>query len=173
MTSYCIDWFFRILETLAHLAIELVTRLFIHSVRRQSSWHYQIICCLNANHVTWWTLAWSSLDFCSLGALHSIYLVVERLLKNKIHIKINALNGIFLAALTFTLVNFTWVFFRAREFSTAKNMISSMLYMNVDGEKILQTFDIVKVMVVITILFLVHWLMRNTTIKKYLKKHRL
>ncbi len=115
----------------------------------------------------WHGAAWT---FVIWGALHGIYLVVERLLKNKIHIKINALNGIFLAALTFTLVNFTWVFFRAREFSTAKNMISSMLYMNVDGEKILQTFDIVKVMVVITILFLAHWLMRNTSMKEVSQK---
>jgi alginate O-acetyltransferase complex protein AlgI len=91
--------------------------------------------------------------------------VVERLLKNKIHIKINAWNGVLLALLTYTLVNFIWVFFRAREFSTAKNMIGSMLFMNGDGEKILGTFDIIKVFTVITILFICHWVMRNTSMK--------
>ncbi|RMZ50297.1 MBOAT family protein [Flavobacteriaceae bacterium PRS1] len=110
----------------------------------------------------WHGAAWT---FVIWGALHGIYLVVERLLKNKIHIKINAWNGVLLALLTYTLVNFTWVFFRAREFSTAKNMIGSMLFMNGDGEKILGTFDIIKVFTVITILFLCHWVMRNTSMK--------
>lgn len=106
----------------------------------------------------WHGAAWT---FVIWGALHGIYLVVERLLKNKIHIKINGWNGILLALLTYTLVNFTWVFFRAREFSTAKNMIGSMLFMNGEGEKILGTFDIIKVFTVITILFICHWVMRN------------
>jgi len=111
----------------------------------------------------WHGAAWT---FVVWGALHGIYLVVERLLKNKINIQINAWYGILLALLTYTLVNFTWVFFRAREFSTAKNMISSMLFINGDGEKILGTFDIIKVFTVITILFICHWLMRNTSMKE-------
>ncbi len=111
----------------------------------------------------WHGAAWT---FVIWGALHGIYLVVERLLKNKIHIKINGWNGILLALLTYTLVNFTWVFFRAREFSTAKNMIGSMLFMNGEGEKILGTFDIIKVFTVITILFICHWVMRNTSMKE-------
>ena len=76
----------------------------------------------------------------------------------------------FLAFVTFTCVNFTWVFFRAREFSTAKNMITSMLFMNDDGEKTLQSFDIIKVFSVITILFICHWIMRNTSMKEMSKK---
>lgn len=111
----------------------------------------------------WHGAAWT---FVIWGALHGIYLVVERLLKNVIHIKINAVNGILLALLTYTLVNFTWVFFRAREFSTAKNMITSMLFMNSDGEKILQNFNIIKVLTLISILFLCHWIMRNTSMKE-------
>ena len=56
----------------------------------------------------WHGAAWT---FVIWGALHGIYLVVERLLKTKINIKINAFNGVLLALLTYTLVNFTWVFF--------------------------------------------------------------
>ena len=115
----------------------------------------------------WHGAAWT---FVIWGALHGIYLVIERLLRNKIHIKINAINGIFLALLTYTLVNFTWVFFRAREFSTAKNMITSMLFMNGDGEKLLQSFDILKVFVLITLLFICHWVMRNTSMEEVSKK---
>jgi alginate O-acetyltransferase complex protein AlgI len=115
----------------------------------------------------WHGAAWT---FVIWGALHGTYLVVERLLKNKIHIKINAWNGVLLALLTYTLVNFTWVFFRAREFSTAQNMISSMLFMNPEGEKILHGFDIVKVLTLIALLFICHWVMRNTSMKEVSQK---
>jgi alginate O-acetyltransferase complex protein AlgI len=115
----------------------------------------------------WHGAAWT---FVIWGALHGIYLVVERLLKNKINIKINAFNGIVLALLTYTLVNFTWVFFRARELSTAKNMISSMLFMNPEGSKILQNFDVLKVLILISLLFICHWVMRNTSMKNLSKK---
>jgi alginate O-acetyltransferase complex protein AlgI len=115
----------------------------------------------------WHGAAWT---FVIWGVLHGIYLVVERMLKGKINIKINAFNGILLALLTYILVNFTWVFFRAREFSTAKNMITSMLFMNGDGEKILGTFDIIKVLVVVTLLFICHWMMRNTSMKEVSEK---
>lgn len=115
----------------------------------------------------WHGAAWT---FVIWGGLHGTYLVVERFIKNKIHIKINAFNGILLALLTYTLVNFTWVFFRAREFSTAKNMITSMLFMNGDGEKILQDFDILKIFIVTTLLFICHWRMRNTSMEEVSKK---
>lgn len=115
----------------------------------------------------WHGAAWT---FVIWGALHGIYLIVERVLKTKINIKINAFNGIILALLTYTLVNFTWVFFRARELSTAKNMISSMLFINDDGSKILNGFEVIKVLVLISILFICHWLMRNTSMKDLSQK---
>jgi alginate O-acetyltransferase complex protein AlgI len=111
----------------------------------------------------WHGAAWT---FVIWGALHGIYLVVERLLRDRIKIKINAWNGILLALLTYTCVNITWVFFRAKEFSTAKNMIWSMLFLNEEGEKVLYTFEIVKVLSLITLLFIAHWVMRNTSMKE-------
>lgn len=111
----------------------------------------------------WHGAAWT---FVVWGALHGIYLIVERMLRSKIHLKISSYNGIILALLTYILVNFTWVFFRAREFETAKNIISSMLFINADGEKILTTFDILKVFSLILILFICHWAMRNTSMKE-------
>lgn len=115
----------------------------------------------------WHGAAWT---FVIWGALHGIYLVGERLLKKVIPVKLNAWNGILFALLTYTLVNFTWVFFRAREFSTAKNMITSMLFLNDEGEKILGSFDIIKVFTVVILLFICHWLMRNTNMKEVSKK---
>ncbi|MGF1554973.1 MBOAT family O-acyltransferase [Paucihalobacter sp.] len=115
----------------------------------------------------WHGAAWT---FVVWGALHGIYLVVERMLRSKIQFKINAFTGILLALLTYTMVNFTWVFFRAREFSTAKNMITSMLWMNGEGEKIVETFDVVKVLTLIGLLFIAHWIMRNTSLKEVSSK---
>lgn len=115
----------------------------------------------------WHGAAWT---FVIWGALHGFYLVIERLLKNKTNIRITPINGIFLALLTYTCVNITWVFFRAREFETAKNMISSMFFMNGDGVKLLQNFDIIKVMVLISLLFICHYLMRNSSLKELSKK---
>jgi alginate O-acetyltransferase complex protein AlgI len=115
----------------------------------------------------WHGAAWT---FVIWGALHGIYLIVERLLKGVIKFKINAWNGILLALFTYTCVNITWVFFRAREFSTAKNMIWSMFFLNDDGKKVLYEFDIVKVLIVITGLFLCHWAMRNTSMKVVAEK---
>jgi alginate O-acetyltransferase complex protein AlgI len=115
----------------------------------------------------WHGAAWT---FMVWGGLHGIYLILERLQKRYFPFKITSWNGIFLAFLTFSCVNITWVFFRAREFDTALNMIKSMFYMQTEGVKILQTFDIVKVSLVVGILFICHWLMRNTSMKKVSKK---
>ncbi|MBF6642118.1 MBOAT family protein [Flavobacterium sp. J49] len=115
----------------------------------------------------WHGAAWT---FVIWGALHGLFLVVERLLKNVITIKINFWNGIILALGTYTCVNFTWVFFRARKFETAQNMIESMLFMHADGAKVLDTFSIVKVFVLITLTFICHWTMRNTSMEAVAQK---
>ncbi len=110
----------------------------------------------------WHGAAWT---FVFWGLLHGLYLVIERFLRNFIRIKVNPWNGILLALMTYTFVNFTWVFFRAGDFQTARNILSSMLFLNADGAMVLQYIDIVKVLVVTGILFLTHWFMRNTSVK--------
>ena len=115
----------------------------------------------------WHGAAWT---FVIWGALHGTYLIVERLLKNVVKIKINAWNGIILALLTYTCVNITWVYFRAREFETANNMIGSMFFFNSEGEKILPVAEIMKVVIVIVGLFICHWLMRNSSMKAVSQK---
>jgi len=115
----------------------------------------------------WHGAAWT---FVVWGGLHGIYLVVERLLRQKIKLKLNLFTGILMALLTYTLVNLTWVFFRAREFSIAKNMITSMLFFDEEGEKILGSFDVFKVLALITLLFISHWVMRDTSMKAVSQK---
>ncbi len=115
----------------------------------------------------WHGAAWT---FMVWGGLHGTYLILEKLQKQYLPFKITTWNGMFLAFTTFTCVNITWVFFRAREFDTAWNMIQSMLYLNPDGTKVLQTFDIIKVLTLIAILFVTHWFMRNTSVKEVSRK---
>ncbi len=115
----------------------------------------------------WHGAAWT---FVVWGALHGIYLIMERIFRGRVTMNIQGWRSFFLALLTYTFVNITWVFFRAKEFVTAKNMITSMFFMNSDGEKVLHTFDIIKVSVVIGMLFLCHWFMRNTSMKEFAER---
>jgi alginate O-acetyltransferase complex protein AlgI len=115
----------------------------------------------------WHGAAWT---FIVWGGLHGIYLILERLQRQYLPFKITAWNGMFLAFITFTCVNITWVFFRAREFDTAWSMIKSMFYLNPDGAKVLSNFDIIKVLTLITALFVTHWFMRNTSVKEVASK---
>ncbi len=111
----------------------------------------------------WHGAAWT---FMVWGGLHGTYLILEKLQKRYLPFKITKWNGIFLAFITFSCVNITWVFFRAKAFDTAWNMIKSMFYMQTNGEKILDSFSIIKVGVIIAVLFLFHWFMRNTSMKE-------
>jgi alginate O-acetyltransferase complex protein AlgI len=111
----------------------------------------------------WHGAAWT---FMVWGGLHGSYLILERLQRRYLPFEITKWNSIFLAFITFSCVNITWVFFRARTFDTAWNMIKSMFYMQTEGEKILDTFTVIKVSVVIALLFLCHWVMRNTSLKE-------
>ncbi|MCA0154423.1 MBOAT family O-acyltransferase [Winogradskyella vincentii] len=111
----------------------------------------------------WHGAAWT---FIVWGGLHGTYLILERLQKQYLPFKITKYNGIFLAFITFSCVNITWVFFRADTFKKAWDMIKSMFYAQTDGEMILGNFDIIKVCTVIGIMFLCHWFMRNTSMKE-------
>ncbi|SDR93175.1 D-alanyl-lipoteichoic acid acyltransferase DltB, MBOAT superfamily [Formosa sp. Hel1_31_208] len=110
----------------------------------------------------WHGAAWT---FMVWGGLHGTYLILERLQRRYLPFKITARNGIFLAFITFSCVNITWVFFRARTFETAWSMIKSMFYVQINGQQILGTFEIIKVCSVVGLLFLCHWIMRNTSMK--------
>ena len=115
----------------------------------------------------WHGAAWT---FVVWGGLHGLFLIIERMLRGKVNLKHSGVTGIFLALLTYFCVNITWVFFRAKEFETARNMISSMFFIRNDGAMILQEFDIIKVIIVIALLFICHWLMRNTSMKNIAEK---
>ncbi len=115
----------------------------------------------------WHGAAWT---FVVWGALHGFYLVVERILAKLFKLKVSGLTTWVLALLTYTFVNFTWVFFRAREFETAKNILASLFWLNPKGAKILNSFDLIQVFSVVGTLFIVHVLMRNSNLKTLREK---
>jgi len=140
----------------------------------------------------WHGASWT---FVVWGALHGIYLSIERLFKrdggtvasssggNRLptvtiiepvvthkasfapaFLQTKTAQRFLLALLTFFLVNVTWVFFRAQDFSTAWRLLGSMFGADGGGKAILQTIAIWKVSVIVTAMFLSHWFMRNTTV---------
>jgi alginate O-acetyltransferase complex protein AlgI len=106
----------------------------------------------------WHGAAWT---FVVWGALHGTYLVVERLLKNRIAVNMkNKMVQLILAFLTFNCVNITWVFFRAEGFRDAMNILGSMFFIH--GSKAeLSTNHIVLVQLIMMLVFLGHFLMRE------------
>lgn len=110
----------------------------------------------------WHGAAWT---FVVWGALHGVFLMIERLVKSLVSTDYKWWNGITYALITYFCVNLTWVFFRADTFEKAISMLASMFFMNGDGKALLPTFQIFKVLLLTFILFVTHWLMRNTSVK--------
>jgi alginate O-acetyltransferase complex protein AlgI len=103
------------------------------------------------------------------GGLHGLYLWVEKFFKDRrgvpteITTSANTVSNFAYAMLTFMLVNITWVFFRADTFEKSWVMLQSMVGI-VDGKPLLTTLALLKVAVIIPILVLCHWFLRNTKI---------
>jgi alginate O-acetyltransferase complex protein AlgI len=104
------------------------------------------------------------------GGLHGFYLWVEKFVDDRTG-KVKALlassqktfAGFGYALFTFFLVNITWVFFRAESFSRAASIFKSMFGIH-KGVALLTTVALIKVGAIVFLMFLVHWLMRNTKV---------
>lgn len=127
----------------------------------------------------WHGASWT---FVVWGALHGIYLCVERLIKEKFipkpvpkemfirrasfapgFLNQKAFSNFALVLFTFFLVNVTWVFFRATDFSTAWRMLTSMFGQTEKGTAVLTSMDIIKTTSVVTLMVIAHCLLRNTS----------
>jgi D-alanyl-lipoteichoic acid acyltransferase DltB (MBOAT superfamily) len=122
------------------------------------------------------------------GALHGFYLWVEkfiqdhrmrvksqpeRVAKREVVVqgfmaprflrKVQSSNFI-LALLTFFLINVTWVFFRAQDFTTAWRLLTSMFSQVPNGAVLLSTLTIIKVSLIVGGMVAFHWMMRNTRV---------
>jgi alginate O-acetyltransferase complex protein AlgI len=115
----------------------------------------------------WHGAAWT---FVMWGFLHGFFLVAERLLKNVITVKsTHWFIGLMLAFLSFNCVNITWVFFRAKDFTTAWSILGSMFFIH--GEKaILTNHYLILVSVLMGLVFLVHYAMRNHSLVEIIEK---
>jgi alginate O-acetyltransferase complex protein AlgI len=123
------------------------------------------------------------------GGLHGTYLCIERLFRPKKIVEMEpipvpvttaslapgfmrtkTMNKFLLALVTFFLVNITWVFFRAQNFSTAWRMLSSMFGKVNNGSPVLPTINMIKVGVVVVGMVATHWFLRNTTVLEVAQK---
>ncbi len=114
----------------------------------------------------WHGASWT---FVVWGGLHGAYLAAERWLVAQLgHQALwsRRTARIFLALLTYFLVNITWVFFRAQDFETAWRMLITMLTFATDGEKVLSTVFILQVTITTAVMLAVHWWMRNRPIEE-------
>lgn len=134
----------------------------------------------------WHGASWT---FVVWGALHGIYLSIEKLIQDMrkrlapVAVEIQHKEAVIvqgymaprflkkvtssnftLALLTFFLVNVTWVFFRSANFTTAWRLLNSMFGHVQNGKVLLSTLSIVKVVVITIGLVACHWMMRNTRV---------
>lgn len=106
----------------------------------------------------WHGAAWT---FVVWGFLHGLYLILERFLRQRIRWTGSSRLGNFvLALLTFSAVNITWVFFRARDFASAWRLLKSLFYLHGE-EAVLTSNYLVLVLGLMTVVFLLQFAMRK------------
>jgi len=105
------------------------------------------------------------------GGLHGLYLWVEKFFRDVQNVKNKDIvkqdhhwSGFLYAFLTFMLINITWVFFRSHTFGKAWQMLESMFGTGAEGKALLTSLAIVKVMIVVPLILVFHWFMRNTKV---------
>ena len=104
--------------------------------------------------------------FVAWGAVHGTYLIAERGLRVRFRNYRPGPWAIFgLGLLTYTLVDFTWVFFRAKDFTTAWHVLGGMAGVNVGAKPVLPTVFIVAVAAVTPAILAAHWYMRERTLE--------
>ncbi|MGI8560999.1 MAG: MBOAT family O-acyltransferase [Luteimonas sp.] len=109
----------------------------------------------------WHGAAWT---FVAWGGLHGAYLAAERWLRPRFGQRKpwQSLPGkLFLALVTYFLVNITWVFFRARDFEGAWRMLRSMLLVDRAGTPVLTTYAAASASATIAAILATHWYMRH------------
>jgi alginate O-acetyltransferase complex protein AlgI len=109
--------------------------------------------------------------FVAWGGLHGLYLSAERALRNRFAgYRPGPAATIALGLLTWMLVNVTWVFFRAKDFGAAWQMLRGMSGQNGTAKPILDTVFLVVVALVVAGIVISHWLMRKQTLESMLTR---
>jgi alginate O-acetyltransferase complex protein AlgI len=109
--------------------------------------------------------------FVAWGGLHGLYLAAERGLRARFaNYRPGPIALLALGLVTYTLVNVTWVFFRAKTFSRAWTVLSGMVGLNAGPVPILAAVYLITIAAIVTSLVCVHWLMRNRTLESVLAR---
>jgi alginate O-acetyltransferase complex protein AlgI len=118
----------------------------------------------------WHGAAWT---FVVWGGLHGLYLVAERALTARVgHLAMwrTLPARLALAALTYTLVNVTWVFFRARDFAGAWRLLRSMTFVGPVGTPVLTSWLVASVAGTVAALLAAHWHMRDRGLHRVVER---
>lgn len=118
----------------------------------------------------WHGASWT---FVVWGGLHGCYLIAERKCSDWFGSPawVRTWAGqVFLAMITWFLINLTWVFFRAADFASAGNIVASTLNFNGGGAQVLPTLEMIQVAVVVFLLLVAHGTMRNTRLEDVLER---
>ena len=113
----------------------------------------------------WHGASWT---FVVWGGLHGLYLAVERWLREKTGVAgdpASAWSRLALALVTYALVNLTWVFFRAEDFTGAARILAGMAGLAEGAAPVLPTMFVVKVVVIVTAIVATQWFMRNRSLE--------
>ncbi len=114
----------------------------------------------------WHGASWT---FVVWGGLHGLYLAAERWLRAKTGVAgdpASAWSRLALALVTYTLVNVTWVFFRAEDFPGAARILAGMAGLADGAAPVLPTMFVVKVVVIVTAIVATQWFMRNRSLEE-------
>ena len=104
--------------------------------------------------------------FVAWGGLHGLYLATERALRARLpNYRPGPLMFVALGVLTYTLVNVTWVFFRAKTFSKAWMVLGGMFGQNAQAKPILEISSLAFVAAIVGGIVVTHWLMRARTLE--------
>jgi alginate O-acetyltransferase complex protein AlgI len=109
--------------------------------------------------------------FVAWGGLHGLYLAAERVVRARFtNYQPGPLMLLALGLLTYTLVNLTWVFFRAKTFGKAWVVLRGMFGASAPTKPILDTFSLLTVLVIVGGMLVTHWLMRGRTLESVIAR---
>jgi alginate O-acetyltransferase complex protein AlgI len=109
--------------------------------------------------------------FVAWGGLHGLYLSAERALRARFaNYSPGPLVFVVLGLLTYTLVNVTWVFFRAKTFAKAWVILTGMAGRSAAAKPILDTFSLLTVVMIVGGMLITHWLMRARTLESVIAR---
>jgi alginate O-acetyltransferase complex protein AlgI len=105
------------------------------------------------------------------GGLHGLYLSAERWLRARFKgFTPGRFTLLWLALLTFILVNITWVFFRAKTFSEAGTVLRGMSGLAAKPDPLIAAGPMIFALAIVGGIFGTHLAMRNTTLEAVMER---